>query len=776
MSTDDWRARLTALIEDYRSRPTDVSKDRYQRARDWQAELDDHGLAAPAWPRAVGGLDLALEDLLDYYRITSAAKVPSHPCPLSMILAPTLIAHGTAAQKDRFLTPLLRADELWCQGFSEPAAGSDLASLTTRAVRDGNDYVVTGQKIWTTQADRADWIFALVRTTPLEPGAKRSTAGISYLLIPMNSAGITVRPLRDISGAAHFAEVFFDEVRVPVSNRVGPEGEGWSIMRTSLGHERATAFLADEFRYRHTVDRVVALIVQRGLADDPMIRQQVAGLEIGVQSVAQNGARALAAVLRGQDPGAVASVNRLVKSEFEQCLHALALRATGAAGVLDSRAEGAFDGGRWTYGYLMSRATTIGAGTAEIQRNTIAEKVLGLPSSRGEGADESAADHRRAAAAAGEPMTVADDDERELRAVLAGVLKSAVDPAELLDRARAVDATDRELWSDLVGFGLPALHLPTAAGGGGADLRLLCAAVEECAKVLAPVPLLPAVIATTALHAARASEPVREMTSGSIIVCTTPPWHEMSPHPDASVPHWDGMTLRGEQPLVSGAPVADGFLVLARHDGGPVLVFADRRPESVSVRAQQALDRSSTIGTVVFDGTPATVVADGAQTIRVAARTRPIALLALGADSVGVAARALHLAVEWARQREQFGRAIGSFQAVSHRLADAAVAVEGARNQILGVAATISDSAGTDAIPAHHDPDLDCAVDLAVASAIDCAVTSTESCVQVLGGIGFTWEHPAHLLLRRARSNAVLAGGADALRDRAARHLLSTKR
>ena len=180
--------------------------------------------------------------------------------PLSFILAPTLIAHGTQEQKDRFLEPLLRADEFWCQGFSEPGAGSDLSSLSTRAVRDGDVYRVTGQKVWTTMADRADWMFALVRTGT---GDKPSD-GITYLLIPMKSPGITVRPLRDISGAAHFAEVFFDDVEVPVENRVGEEGAGWSIMRTSLGHERATAFLADEFKYRKTADRVIDLVVSPG--------------------------------------------------------------------------------------------------------------------------------------------------------------------------------------------------------------------------------------------------------------------------------------------------------------------------------------------------------------------------------------------------------------------------------------------------------------------------------------------------------------------------------
>ncbi|MDT5409200.1 MAG: hypothetical protein QOG14_1420, partial [Mycobacterium sp.] len=508
MQAVDWRPRLESLLADFRRGQDDTARsgdrpDRIEVARAWHAQLVDHHLAAPGWPHAVGGLELPLADQLDYYRMTTDAGVPPHPCPLSFILAPTLIAHGTQRQKDRFLGPLLRADEFWCQGFSEPGAGSDLSSLSTRAVRDGDVYRVTGQKVWTSMADRADWMFVLVRTGP--PG--RSTDGITYLLIPMKSPGVTVRPLRDISGAAHFAEVFLDDVEVPVENRVGDEGAGWSIMRTSLGHERATAFLADEFKYRRTADRVIDLVVSRGLADDPLVRQGVARLESGVRTIAANSARALAAVLRGEDPGGVASVNRLVKSEFEQHMHALALRALGPYAALGSRAPDAVDNGRWTFGYLMSRATTIGAGTAEIQRNTIAEGVLGLPSHRGEGA-------RAAAGVPGAPLAVPEDDERELREVLAGVLRARVDTAALLDRKRPIAATERDVWSALVDFGLPGLAVDEALGGGGARPRLLYAAIEEAAKALAPAPLVSTVTALDVAVQCGAKALVQRITAG----------------------------------------------------------------------------------------------------------------------------------------------------------------------------------------------------------------------------------------------------------------------
>jgi acyl-CoA dehydrogenase len=597
-------------------------------------------------------------------------------------------------------------------------------------------------------ADRADWMFALVRTGP--PG--RSTDGITYLLIPMNSPGITVRPLRDISGAAHFAEVFLDDVEVPVENRVGDEGGGWSIMRTSLGHERATAFLADEFKYRKTADRVIDLVVSRGLADDPLVRQDVARLESGVRTIAANSARALAAVLRGDDPGGVASVNRLVKSEFEQHMHALALRALGPHAALGSRAPDAVDNGRWTFGYLMSRATTIGAGTAEIQRNTIAESVLGLPSHRGEGA-------RTAAGVPGAPLAVPEDDERELREVLAAMLAATVDVAALLDRKRPIDAAAPDVWSALVEFGLPGLAVDESLGGGGARPRLLYAAIEEAAKALAPAPLVSSVTALDVAVQCGAKALAQRITAGTAASFAVPLGDDGWVTSGPELPEWDGATLEGVVPLVAGAPNAEVLIVLARTPDGELLVAVDASAEGVAVAAHQPLDLTATIGSVTLTGAAGEVLADGIDVRRILRDARRQAALAVAADSVGVASCALATAVDWATERHQFGRAIGSFQAVSHRCADMLVALEGARSQVFAAA---------DADPEESDV----LVDLATAAALDAGVAAAEGALQIHGGIGFTWEHPIHLLLRRAQANAVLVGRADALRQRAAGELL----
>ncbi|WP_102143195.1 acyl-CoA dehydrogenase family protein [Mycobacterium hubeiense] len=752
MSSADWRSRLERLLAEHQREQAALSAkpDRIEAARAWHAKLVDNGLAAPGWPKSVGGLELSLEDQLDYYRMTTAAGAPPHPCPLSFILAPTLIQHGTDEQKKRFLTPLLRADEFWCQGFSEPGAGSDLASLSTRAVRDGDVYRVTGQKVWTSMADRADWMFALVRTGP--PG--RSTEGITYLLIPMDSAGITVRPLRDISGAAHFAEVFLDDVEVAVENRVGAEGQGWSIMRTSLGHERATAFLADEFKYRKTADKVIELVASRQLGSDPQVRQDIARLESGVRTIAANSARALAAVLRGEDPGGVASVNRLVKSEFEQHMHALALRAAGPHAALGSRAPGAIDKGRWTFGYLMSRATTIGAGTAEIQRNTIAESVLGLPSHRGEG-------RRAAAVVPGAPLAVAEADERELREVLARALQARVDVEALLDLKRPHDATDGAVWSALVEFGLPGLAVDEALGGGGAPRRLLCAAIEEAGKALAAVPLVPTVTALDVAVAVGAKGVAQRIAAGAPAAFAVPLHDSGWLTTGLELPGWDGKQLTGVVPIVAGAPTAEVLLVLARATGGDgeVLVEVDPGADGVDVKAHQPLDLTATVGALTLNGAAGHVLSDGADLRHGLRVARGHTLLAVAADSVGVGSRALAMSVEWAGEREQFGRPIGSFQAVSHRCADILVALEGARSLLV---------AATDAQTEADDDETEYLVELAAAAAFDAAVAATEGALQLHGGIGFTWEHPVHLLLRRAKANAVLVGRAEALRDRAA--------
>jgi alkylation response protein AidB-like acyl-CoA dehydrogenase len=354
--------------------PKDLGE-RLQWQRNWAALLVDAGFAAPSWPKRWGGMELPLAEQVIYHEEFAKVRRPTHPGLGIFVLGPTIIKHGTDEQRERVLRPGLRGDIIWVQGFSEPEAGSDLPSLRTRAERFGDEYVVTGQKIWITNARNADWLFALVRT-----GSQESRQhGISYLLIDMASPGLTVRPLRDMTGGSSFCEIFLDQVRVPVANRVGEENQGWKIARTSLSHERSTAGVAQGMRYRRIVDELHALARDLGRAQDPRVRELLVSIEINVRLIILNNTRTLSTVLAGSDPGPVSSIGRLMFTEFEKRLHELAVDLIGAPAMLAPGDPHSVQRGRWVTGFLATRASTIGAGTAEIQRNTIAEQVLGLP-------------------------------------------------------------------------------------------------------------------------------------------------------------------------------------------------------------------------------------------------------------------------------------------------------------------------------------------------------------------------------------------------------------
>jgi alkylation response protein AidB-like acyl-CoA dehydrogenase len=383
-SRDDheFRTELREFLADNRPGPSPEDRDdRLAWKKKWAALLVDSGYGMPSWPRRFGGMEVPLSQQLIYHDEFAQARVPSHPSPRLGIIGATLIRHGTPAQQERFLRPMLRADEIWAQGFSEPNAGSDLASLQTRAERVGDEYVLNGQKVWTSQARSSQWMFALVRTAPPETRHR----GITFLLVPMDSPGVTVRPLQDLTGlegSEEFAEVFLADVRVPVANRVGEENEGWRIARTSLGHERSTNSFARAIRYRRIVDDLIELARRQGLTADAGVRQQLAWAEQSVRILRINSMRTLSALFRGEEPGPSSSIDRLYYSLFEQRLHEVAVTILGPYGMLAPDDDHNVESGRWSWGFLRTRASTIGAGTAEVQRNILADAVLGLPGQR----------------------------------------------------------------------------------------------------------------------------------------------------------------------------------------------------------------------------------------------------------------------------------------------------------------------------------------------------------------------------------------------------------
>ncbi len=355
---------------------TRADREAVARLRAWQKRMYEAGFVGMDWPVEFGGRGASVLEQIILYEEMARAEAPQfvNRGGLSM-LGPTLMAHGTPAQQKRFLRGILTADEIWCQGFSEPNAGSDLANLQTRAILDGDDFIVNGQKVWTSMAHVSDWCFALVRTDPAAPKHK----GITFLLIDMRSPGITVRPLRQITGEAEFNEVFFDNVRVPPANVVGRVNEGWGVAITTLAYERDLLTFIRHISLKNALQRLIALAKRTGRTADPVIRQRIAGLAIGEQCLRLNGYRSLTKLLRGGAPGPEGSTAKLFWSQLDE---ELAAAASGVLGLYSQLAEGtgwAPDGGQWEFYELLARASGIRAGTSEILRNILGERVLGLP-------------------------------------------------------------------------------------------------------------------------------------------------------------------------------------------------------------------------------------------------------------------------------------------------------------------------------------------------------------------------------------------------------------
>ncbi len=289
------------------------------------------------------------------------------------LIGPALLAHGTPAQRARFLEPMVSGAELWCQGFSEPGAGSDLAALRTRAERRGDAFVVNGQKVWTSHADIADWCFLLCRTEPEAPKHK----GLSLLLVDMKTPGITVRPLRQMTDDAEFCEVFFEDVRVPAAHLLGAPGAGWAIAMGIVAHERGPMWtFVFQRKIRRSLEQLLGLVRTRTPAAlrDPVVRQRLAQAHIEVELLRLAGYRSLTTLLRTGEPGHESSIEKILGSETDQRLQDLAMALLGPYAALRDGA-----GSGIVRAYLYARAETIMGGTSEIQRNVIAQRLLGLP-------------------------------------------------------------------------------------------------------------------------------------------------------------------------------------------------------------------------------------------------------------------------------------------------------------------------------------------------------------------------------------------------------------
>ncbi len=341
----------------------------------WQRRMAEGGWVGVHWPREYGGRGATTTENYLLQEELARARAPEIIGRIGVnLVGPTLIHHGTEAQKQRYLPKILPAEELWCQLFSEPNAGSDLAALRCRAERDGDHFIINGQKLWTSYAQFADWGILLARTDSSAPNAK----AISFLIVDMHSPGITVRPLRQMTGGDEFNEVFLEDARVPVENLVGALHQGWSIAQTTLSHERGTS-PRQLVVHRILLGELLALARSTRAVDDPIIRQQLAQVFMEVEMTKLHNWRTLTQLRRHGKPGPESSLVKLFWTEMSQRLHDTAMQVLGVDGQYWGDDPRAIARARWQRSYLYYRAASIFAGTSEIQRNIIAQRVLGLP-------------------------------------------------------------------------------------------------------------------------------------------------------------------------------------------------------------------------------------------------------------------------------------------------------------------------------------------------------------------------------------------------------------
>ncbi len=342
---------------------------------EWEAKLNAGGWAMVPWPTEYGGRGADLLEWLvfeeEYYRAGAPGRVNQNGI---FLLGPTIMEYGTPEQKARYLPPMASSEEVWAQGWSEPNAGSDMAAIQTTAIRDGDHYVINGQKTWASRGAFAHWLFGLFRT---DPDSDRHR-GLSFVLVPLDTPGVTVRPIEKLNGKQAFAEVFFDDARVPAANLLGEEGRGWNVAMATAGFERGL-MLRSPARFQSTARKLVELYRANAADCEPALRDRVLDAWRGAEAYTLETYRTVSRLLEGGKIGAEASLNKIFWSELDLAMHETALEILGDRGELLAGAPSATDVGDWLDGYVFALSGPIYAGTNEIQRNVIAERILGLP-------------------------------------------------------------------------------------------------------------------------------------------------------------------------------------------------------------------------------------------------------------------------------------------------------------------------------------------------------------------------------------------------------------
>lgn len=733
----------------------------------WTAILAEKGWSVPHWPVEYGGTGWSERYRGIFGEMIFAAGAPANNMQAISLVGPVIYTFGTEEQKKRFLPDIREGKVFWAQGFSEPNSGSDLASLRTTAILDGDEYVINGQKIWTSQAFMADWIFLLVRTNP---NAADKRSGISFMLVPADTPGITIRPIVSIDGGTSLCETFLENVRVPKDSLVGEEGKGWVYANFLLGNERTTT--AEVPRNKRMLARAIELAHShkrggRPLIEDPafasrlsQLASEVAALEVSVHRVLTDTA--------GNQGRPTASTLKLRGVEILQGLLELQVEALGARGAIAMPAEagesdpvllalaGLEDGEHVTTEYLFRRAATIYGGTSEIQRTIIAKSILKI-------GDTSA------------PSGHLTDDQRMLADSVSRFVERAY-PFEarnaLLEEGKT--AIERN-WQAYGEAGWTAMGVPEEAGGLGSTPGDIAVVLEGLGGALALEPLLSSgVMGARALAAAggqKADELLAASAEGVSVLALAhdePDAAEISDVNTTAQKTDSGFVLNGSKMMVLGAPLADVFLVSAVADGNAVSLFAvPKATPGLSITEYRLFDGrlagDINLANVAIDADALVGAEGGALEAIVSAYEH--GAIGLCAEAVGAMEKAFWITRDYTKTRQQFNTAIADFQAVQHHLANMYVELEQARSMLArGVAALELEKADERSV----------AVSASKALIGHSARKVAAIAVQLHGGIGVTEEYVIGHYFKRLMVSDQLLGDRYVHQSKVAKSLART--
>jgi len=738
----------------------------------WRAAMGERGWGTPTWPAQYGGGGLNREQarLLQQEMNRIGAWNPIGGMGV-MMFGPTLLEYGSEEQKRRHIPGIVRGEVRWCQGYSEPGAGSDLAALRTQCVAAGDYFVVNGQKIWTSGAQWADWCFCLVRTDN-----SKKHEGISFLLIDMTSPGIEVRPIKLISGNSPFCEVFFTDVKVPKGNLIGALNGGWTIGKRLLQHERTSLSGGSQQRSSNeaTLDQLAKSYVganAEGQIADPDLRTRVVAHLMDTHALRLTLTRAAAEAKDSRGPGAASSILKNAASRIGQDRAELHLEIMGQQGL-------GWEGAGFSKGdleatrlWLGGKATTIYGGSYEIQNNIIAKRILGLADPLSPG------DHKMEPFVGERSSALLSEEQRMVRESARAWLqdKAPVSALRKLRNGGNADGFDPAAWTEMAEMGWAGMLIPEEQGGTGLGYQTLGIVLEESGRTLAASPLISTALgATSALLAAgtngQKQDVLPRIARGELVATLAVdegPHHRPENVALTADKSGAGFVLNGRKSFVLDGASADLIVVAARTSGTPTdksgitLFLVDAKASGLTRERLSTIDSRGvahlTFADVRVGGDAVLGAVDQGASALEAVLDRACAGQA--AEMLGQATQSFELTLEYLKSRVQFDRPIGEFQALQHRAAKMFTDLELTRSCVDAALAAID----------RNTPDASQLASLAKAKAGDLLHLVSNEMVQMHGGIGMTDEHDAGLYLKRARVQEATFGGRAFHRNRYAR-------